>query len=206
MKTERKSCRSARKVGVSSMIGLLALREPGRCSTPRIPKRARRLLSTLLAITLTKSAKLELSRLIFTAASGPLLAFVQFLDFFAFAVRTRYAAENVKANVRFRKRVLRSRGCVVVGSHTAALGNMNEWLEAARQGSPDALGQVLEYCRPYLLAVANEQLETDLQAKAGASDLVQDTFVEAHPRLRYFPRQERRRSCCAGCGKSCCTT
>src|SRR5205814_6556278 len=55
-----------------------------------------------------------------------------------------------------------------------------QWIEAARHGSPDALGQVLEYCRPYLLAVANEELEPDLQAKAGASDLVQDTFVEAH--------------------------
>jgi RNA polymerase sigma-70 factor (ECF subfamily) len=63
---------------------------------------------------------------------------------------------------------------------------MNEWIEAARQGSPDALGQVLEYCRPYLLAVANEQLETDLQAKAGASDLVQDTFVEAHRDFAVF--------------------
>jgi RNA polymerase sigma-70 factor (ECF subfamily) len=59
-------------------------------------------------------------------------------------------------------------------------GNVPQWIEAARQGAPDALGQVLEYCRPYLLAVANEQLEPDLQAKAGASDLVQDTFVEAH--------------------------
>jgi RNA polymerase sigma-70 factor (ECF subfamily) len=63
---------------------------------------------------------------------------------------------------------------------------MNAWIEAARQGSPEALGQVLEYCRPYLLAVANEQLETDLQAKAGASDLVQDTFVEAHRDFAVF--------------------
>jgi RNA polymerase sigma-70 factor (ECF subfamily) len=58
-------------------------------------------------------------------------------------------------------------------------GNLKQWIESARQGSQAALGQVLEYCRPYLLAVANEQLESDLQAKAGASDLVQDTFVEA---------------------------
>jgi RNA polymerase sigma-70 factor (ECF subfamily) len=57
---------------------------------------------------------------------------------------------------------------------------VKQWIEAARQGSADAVGQVLEYCRPYLLAVANEQLKPDLQAKAGASDLVQDTFVEAH--------------------------
>jgi DNA-directed RNA polymerase specialized sigma24 family protein len=58
--------------------------------------------------------------------------------------------------------------------------NVPQWSEAAHHGSPEALGQVLEYCRPYLLAVANAQLERDLQAKAGASDLVQDTFIEAH--------------------------
>jgi RNA polymerase sigma-70 factor (ECF subfamily) len=63
---------------------------------------------------------------------------------------------------------------------------LKQWIEAAQQGSPDALGQVLEYCRPYLLAVANEQLESDLQAKAGASDLVQDTFVEAHRDFAVF--------------------
>jgi RNA polymerase sigma-70 factor (ECF subfamily) len=65
-------------------------------------------------------------------------------------------------------------------------GSIVQWIESARQGSPAALGQILEYCRPYLLAVANEQLESDLQAKAGASDLVQDTFVEAHSGFAAF--------------------
>jgi RNA polymerase sigma-70 factor, ECF subfamily len=58
-------------------------------------------------------------------------------------------------------------------------GNVNGWIEAARLGSPDALGQLLAYCRAYLLAVANERLEPELQAKVGASDVVQDTFLEA---------------------------
>lgn len=65
------------------------------------------------------------------------------------------------------------------GTTPPASKNVAQWIEAARHGSQDALGQVLEYCRSYLLAVANAQLEPDLQAKAGASDLVQDTFVEA---------------------------
>jgi RNA polymerase sigma-70 factor (ECF subfamily) len=56
---------------------------------------------------------------------------------------------------------------------------VSRWIEAARLGSADALGQVLASCRAYLLAVANERLEPDLQAKVGASDLVQDTFLEA---------------------------
>jgi RNA polymerase sigma-70 factor (ECF subfamily) len=53
-------------------------------------------------------------------------------------------------------------------------------LPAARAGSREALGQVLEACRAYLLRIANEGLSDDLQAKGGASDLVQETFLEAH--------------------------
>jgi RNA polymerase sigma-70 factor (ECF subfamily) len=53
------------------------------------------------------------------------------------------------------------------------------WLPEARAGSPEALGQALEACRGYLLLIARKELGTDLQAKAGASDLVQQTFLEA---------------------------
>jgi RNA polymerase sigma-70 factor (ECF subfamily) len=53
------------------------------------------------------------------------------------------------------------------------------WLTAARQGSEEALGHVLERWRPYLLHMANEELASDLQAKVGASDLVQETFLDA---------------------------
>ena len=59
------------------------------------------------------------------------------------------------------------------------------WLSAARAGSLEALGQVLEGCRRYLLQIARQQLNPALQVKGGASDLVQDTFLEAH---RVFPR------------------
>jgi RNA polymerase sigma-70 factor (ECF subfamily) len=63
----------------------------------------------------------------------------------------------------------------------------DELLAAARAGSPDALGRVLELCRNYLLHVANAELDPQLRAKAGASDLVQETFVEAQ---RIFARFE----------------
>src|SRR5262245_33601578 len=53
------------------------------------------------------------------------------------------------------------------------------WLAAARDGSRDALGKALEACRRYLLDVARHELDVSLQAKGGASDLVQDTFLEA---------------------------
>jgi len=52
-------------------------------------------------------------------------------------------------------------------------------LTAARAGSADALGQVLEACRGYLLLIAQQQMNPALQAKGGASDLVQETFLEA---------------------------
>jgi RNA polymerase sigma-70 factor (ECF subfamily) len=52
-------------------------------------------------------------------------------------------------------------------------------LAAARAGSKEALGEALEACRGYLLLVANQELDPKLQAKGGASDLVQETFLEA---------------------------
>jgi RNA polymerase sigma-70 factor, ECF subfamily len=53
------------------------------------------------------------------------------------------------------------------------------WLAQARSGSPEALGRVLEACRRYLLLVAEQDLDANLRAKGGASDLVQQTFLEA---------------------------
>ena len=52
-------------------------------------------------------------------------------------------------------------------------------LSAARGGSSEALGQVLEACRGYLLLIANRELDAALQPKGGPSDLVQETFLEA---------------------------
>ena len=52
-------------------------------------------------------------------------------------------------------------------------------LEAARAGSAEALGQVLEAHRAYLLHIAGQELDPQLRAKGGASDLVQETFLEA---------------------------
>jgi RNA polymerase sigma-70 factor, ECF subfamily len=57
---------------------------------------------------------------------------------------------------------------------------------AARAGSREALGQVLEDCRRYLLAIAERQLDLDLRAKGGASDLVQETFLEAQRDFAQF--------------------
>jgi RNA polymerase sigma-70 factor (ECF subfamily) len=59
------------------------------------------------------------------------------------------------------------------------VGEVERWLPAARAGCAEALGQALEACRGYLLLVAQRELHADLRAKGGASDLVQETFLEA---------------------------
>jgi len=59
-------------------------------------------------------------------------------------------------------------------------------LADARTGSPEALGAVLEAQRRYLLLVAEKELAPDLRAKGGASDLVQETFIEAQRDFEQF--------------------
>lgn len=52
-------------------------------------------------------------------------------------------------------------------------------LSVARAGSLSALGQVLDHYRSYLLAVANNALDSGLLPKVAASDLVQDSLLQA---------------------------
>src|SRR5262249_25779684 len=59
-------------------------------------------------------------------------------------------------------------------------GGVAQSLAAARAGSRAALGQALEACRGYLLLVAQGELAPDVRAKGGASDLVQETLLEAY--------------------------
>jgi RNA polymerase sigma-70 factor (ECF subfamily) len=69
---------------------------------------------------------------------------------------------------------------------TAPSQDFGHWLSAARGGSRDALGRAFEACRRYLLSVAHDQLNPDLRAKGGASDLVQETFLEAQSAFERF--------------------
>lgn len=61
-----------------------------------------------------------------------------------------------------------------------------QWLCAARAGEREALGQALESCRRYLLLVARGEIDTALQSKASASDLVQETFLDAQRDFAQF--------------------
>jgi len=70
-------------------------------------------------------------------------------------------------------------------------GELAQLLPAARAGSAGALGQLLEACRGYLLLIAQQELNADLRAKVGASDLVQETFLEAQRGFGQFQGDAR---------------
>jgi RNA polymerase sigma-70 factor (ECF subfamily) len=53
-------------------------------------------------------------------------------------------------------------------------------LRRARDGDPSSLGKLLELHRTYLTLLARDQIGPRLQGKAGLSDIVQETFLEAH--------------------------
>ncbi len=53
-------------------------------------------------------------------------------------------------------------------------------LAEARAGDPAALGRLLDGYRHYLTLLARLQIDRALRVKVGASDVVQETFLEAH--------------------------
>src|SRR5436190_23358604 len=56
----------------------------------------------------------------------------------------------------------------------------------ARQGNEQALGELLEHFRNYLELLARLEIGRRLQMKVDTSDLVQDTFLEAHRNFKAF--------------------
>ncbi|HEX3998683.1 MAG TPA: sigma-70 family RNA polymerase sigma factor [Pirellulales bacterium] len=56
----------------------------------------------------------------------------------------------------------------------------------ARDGDGNALGVLLDIYRHYLAVLARTQIGRRLQGKADASDLVQETLLEAHRHFRDF--------------------
>ena len=60
------------------------------------------------------------------------------------------------------------------------------WIAEARMGSGESLGKLLAVCRDYLLLLAEKELPTDLRAKVGASDVVQESLLEAKRNFARF--------------------
>ena len=57
--------------------------------------------------------------------------------------------------------------------------NEDHRLQTAQSESKDALAQMIDAYRDYLLRIASQELDSALKAKGGASDLVQETMLEA---------------------------
>lgn len=74
----------------------------------------------------------------------------------------------------------------------AAQVDVPRWIAAARGGSAEALGQLTERLRRYLLLVANEELNADVRAKVAPSDLVQETLLLAHREFARFQGNSER--------------
>jgi RNA polymerase sigma-70 factor (ECF subfamily) len=64
-------------------------------------------------------------------------------------------------------------------------------LQAARDGSREAQAQLLQALQPYLLAVAEDELASDLRPKLAASDVVQNTVWRAWQDFGDFRGQTR---------------
>ncbi len=59
-------------------------------------------------------------------------------------------------------------------------------VEAARSGCEDSLGEIIVRLRGYLLLIANGQMRGSLQAKFGASDIVQNSLLDAYAGIDEF--------------------
>ena len=58
--------------------------------------------------------------------------------------------------------------------------SLTELIHRARQGDAQCRDRLFEACRSYLAVVARAQVESWLRARVDASDLVQQTMLEAH--------------------------
>jgi RNA polymerase sigma-70 factor, ECF subfamily len=65
------------------------------------------------------------------------------------------------------------------GHELRSSAEIEQWIADARAGSSEALGRLVESFWPYLVWLANRELDAQVQAKVGASDLVQETFLRA---------------------------
>lgn len=65
-------------------------------------------------------------------------------------------------------------------AHLTVSSQFKELVQAARDGSSSAQGCLFEEFRNYLLLIANRQLGQSIQSKIGASDVVQETLLQAH--------------------------
>lgn len=66
------------------------------------------------------------------------------------------------------------------------------WLARREAGDSVAVERLLDRLRPFLLAVAQRELGSDMAAKVGASDIVQETIIEAQRDFAQFRGQSKK--------------
>src|SRR5437870_13774806 len=79
-------------------------------------------------------------------------------------------------------------------SHAGSSSPEESWsclIEAARLGSRTAIGYILSSCRRNLSAFASQALNPRFRGKFDTSDLVQETFLDAHRRFDTFHGRTR---------------
>ncbi len=80
--------------------------------------------------------------------------------------------------------------CRLLVSQREEKMNPEQIIQDARTGGEAALGSLLELYRNYLRLLARIEIGRKLQGKLDASDLVQETFLEAHRNFRLFQGSE----------------
>jgi len=66
------------------------------------------------------------------------------------------------------------------------LDAVDEQIRLAQGGCTIALGELYQRCHRYLLLIANQEVSSQISAKLGASDIVQDTLLKAHRNFGQF--------------------
>jgi RNA polymerase sigma-70 factor (ECF subfamily) len=72
---------------------------------------------------------------------------------------------------------------------------LEQLLLEARGGSRESLGKLLHAFRRYLLRLGAAEIRSELQPKGGASDLVQDTFLDAQLAFHQFTGTSKEEIC-----------
>jgi len=65
-------------------------------------------------------------------------------------------------------------------------GSLQQLISAAQSGDEQAQNALMQRCRSYLHLIARTQLQSWLQRKVDASDLVQETMLDAHQGFAKF--------------------
>lgn len=66
-----------------------------------------------------------------------------------------------------------------------------ELIQSARNGCEESVGELIRQFRPYLLAIANAEIDPDVAAKVGASDIVQNSMLSAQRCIADFHGETR---------------